>query len=212
MTASYSSPLHCILRPSVQYEGAISRLSRGGVGDAACEAPGMTADVRPATPMDLDEVRRIYNQGIADRSTLDVDEKSDADIASWFAAHDPRYIVLVAERDGLIAGWASLNRYSPRKAHAGVADLSIYVDRPFRRTGVGAALMSAIVERATRAGFDKVILMTFPSNRRSRSLFERCGFREIGTFKNQGRLDGRLVDTLAMEKLLALPDRGADTG
>jgi phosphinothricin acetyltransferase len=54
--------------------------------------------------------------------------------------------------------------------------------------------------------------MTFPRNRDSRALFAGCGFRKIGIFHNQGRLDGRLVDTLAMEKLLELPAFNAKTG
>jgi RimJ/RimL family protein N-acetyltransferase len=46
------------------------------------------------------------------------------------------------------------------------------------------------------------VLMTFPFNHASRSLFARNGYRVIGEFRNQGKLDGRLVDTLAMEKLI----------
>jgi phosphinothricin acetyltransferase len=163
----------------------------------------MSLVIRPATHDDLDAVRRIYNQGISDRSTLDRGEKSETEIAAWFAAHDDRYIVLVAERDGRIAGWASLNRYSQRDAHRGVADLSIYIDRAFRRQGVGSALMVAIEDRAEHAAFDKIVLMTFPFNRQGRLFFGRRGFREVGIFKNQGRIDGQLVDTLAMEKLLS---------
>lgn len=165
----------------------------------------MSLLVRPSALADREDIRRIYNQGIAERCTLEAHEKSIADIDAWFGDHDKRYAVVVAELDGGIAGWASLNRYSPREAHAGIADLSIYVDRDARRLGIGASLMAAIEEHAVRAAFDKIVLMTFPHNRGGQSLFVRCGFREIGTYENQGRLDGRLVDTIAMEKLLASP-------
>jgi L-amino acid N-acyltransferase YncA len=166
------------------------------------EAALMQTLVRQAVLADLDAVRRIYNQGIADRHTLEAREKSASAIATWFGDHDDRYAVLVAEHDGTLVGWASLNRYSPREAHAGIADLSIYVGRSARRQGVGSALIVAIEDHARGAGFDKIVLMTFPFNQASRSLFGRNGFRVIGDYKNQGRLDGRLVDTLAMEKLL----------
>ena len=170
----------------------------------------MQTNVRPALLADLDAVRHIYNQGIADGHTLDAIEKSPSEIAAWFGGHNERYAVLVAERDGALVGWASLNRYSPREAHAGIADLSIYVDRSARRQGVGAVLMAAIEKCARQASFDKIVLMTFPFNRPGRSLFDRSGFRVIGAYKNQGRLDGRLVDTVAMEKLLELS--ALDTG
>ncbi|HEY7980049.1 MAG TPA: GNAT family N-acetyltransferase [Candidatus Eremiobacteraceae bacterium] len=161
--------------------------------------------IRPAVPADLDAVRRIYNDGIVDRHTLEAREKSACEIAAWFGNHDDRYSVLIAADEVATVGWASLNRYSPREAHRGIADLSIYVDRSARRLGVGVALLAAIEDRARRAGFDKIVLMTFPFNHASRALFGRNGFREIGIYQNQGRLDGRLVATLAMEKLLELP-------
>ncbi len=33
-------------------------------------------------------------------------------------------------------------------------------------------------------------------------LYRKCGFAEVGTFREQGRLDGKYVDVLAMEKIL----------
>ena len=169
----------------------------------------MQTFVRPAVLADLDAVRRIYNQGITDRQTLEAREKSAPEIAAWFGSHDDRHTVLIADRDGTTVGWASLNRYSPREAHAGIADLSIYVDRSARRQGVGTILIGAIEAFARRAGFDKIVLMTFPFNHAGRSLFGRSGFRLIGSYQNHGRLDGRLVDTVAMEKLLELSGRDA---
>lgn len=170
----------------------------------------MAISLRLASIADIDEIRRVYNEGIADKRTLDTDLKTVADLASWYAAHDDRYAVVVAELDGRFAGWASLNRYSPRIAHAGVADLSIYVDRPARRRGVGKALMIAIEARALCASFDKIVLMTFPFNPEGRALFKSRGFREVEVYRSQGRLDGKLVDTLAMDKILDLT--ASDTG
>jgi phosphinothricin acetyltransferase len=33
-------------------------------------------------------------------------------------------------------------------------------------------------------------------------LYRRCGFREVGVYKEQGQLDGAWVDVVVMEKLL----------
>jgi phosphinothricin acetyltransferase len=33
-------------------------------------------------------------------------------------------------------------------------------------------------------------------------LYERHGFRTVGTYREQGRLDGRWVDVVVMEKIL----------
>ncbi|MBV8198563.1 MAG: GNAT family N-acetyltransferase, partial [Candidatus Eremiobacteraeota bacterium] len=39
-------------------------------------------------------------------------------------------------------------------------------------------------------------------NEAGQRLYKRLGYREVGVFKEQGRLDGRPVDVVAMEKLL----------
>ena len=160
--------------------------------------------VRSATDADLEAIRRIYNQGIEDRiATLDEDPKTADDIAEWWKAHQGRYAVLVAEdRDRKIVGWASLNPYSHRCAYAGVADLSVYVARDARATGIGSLLLRALEKTAKAHEFHKIVLFTFAFNTGGQGLYRKLGYREVGTFREMGRLDGRFVDVMAMEKIL----------
>lgn len=159
--------------------------------------------LRAATRADLQRIREIYNEGIADReATLETELKSPAEIESWFAEHQDRFEVLVAEEAGVVAGWVSLNRYSHRCAYDRVADLSVYVARRARGTGIGTDLLRAIEQRARQRGFHKIVLFTLPFNAAGQTLYRRSGYREVGVFKEQGTLDGRLVDVMAMEKLL----------
>lgn len=159
--------------------------------------------IRRAEAADLESIRHIYNEGIADRiATLDEDPKDVADISEWWEKHAGRYAVLVAERDCEIVGWASLNPYSHRCAYAGVADLSIYVKRAARGTGVGKPLLAALERAARENGFYKIVLFTFPFNEAGQRLYRGLEYREVGVFKEQGRLDGRPIDVMAMEKLL----------
>lgn len=159
--------------------------------------------VRNATPNDAEAVRRIYNEGIADRiATLDIDPKSSGDMAAWWADHTGRYPVFVADESGNVVGWASLNPYSHRCACRGVADLSVYVARERRGTGVGSALLAAIERAAKENDFHKVVLFALASNTNGRRLYEKAGYAEVGVFREQGQLDGKFVDVLAMEKIL----------
>jgi phosphinothricin acetyltransferase len=164
-----------------------------------------TVRVRSATAADLDAIRRIYNEGIEDRiATLDEDPKTADDIVEWWAAHEDRYVVLVAQKnEGDVAGWASLNPYSHRCAYRGVADLSVYVARDARGTGVGSLLLRELEKAAQANEFHKIVLFTFAFNAGGQGLYRKLGYREVGTFREQGRLDGRFVDVMAMEKILA---------
>ncbi len=159
--------------------------------------------IRDADIGDLAAIAEIYNEGIADRiATLDEDPKSEEAIDEWFAAHVDRYGVLVAERAGRIVGWASLNPYSHRCTYRGVADISIYIERIARGAGVGSGLLAALERRAKIAGFHKLVLFALPFNDAGIHLYEKFGFRTVGTFHEQGRLEGRFVDVIAMEKIL----------
>ncbi len=159
--------------------------------------------VRAARVDDLEQIRRIYNEGIEDRiATLDEEPKSPEDIRAWFADHSEKYAVLVAERNGAIAGWASLNRYTLRCAYGGVADLSVYVARAARGSGVGLVLLAALENTARARGFHKIVLFALASNAAGQRLYGKRGFRDVGIFREHGRLDGRFVDVVVMEKIV----------
>ena len=160
--------------------------------------------VRSATVADLESIRRIYNEGIEDRiATLDEEPKTVEDMAAWWQDRQGRYAVLIAEdRAGSAVGWASLNPYSHRCAYRGVADLSIYVSRDVRGNGIGSVLLGALERRAKEAEFHKVVLFALTSNAHGLALYRKFGFREVGVFKEQGRLGGGFVDVIAMEKIL----------
>lgn len=158
---------------------------------------------RAANAADLETIRIIYNQGIEDRiATLDTDAKSANDIVAWWSAHDDKYAVVVAVEKDAVLGWASLNRFSHRCAHGAIADLSVYVARSERGKGVGKILLSDLEDRA-RGSFHKIVLHALNKNEAGKRLYAAFGFREVGVFREHGRLDGTFVDVVAMEKLLA---------
>jgi len=159
--------------------------------------------LRPATIADLPAIELIYNQGIEDGiATLEHAPKTAAEMRAWFDGHGKRYVVMAALDGDELVGWASLNRYSHRCAHDGVADLSIYVRRDKRGLGVGRQLMAALEHAAAAASFHKIVLFALTANEAGRRLYDSRGFREVGVFQEQGKLNGDFVDVLIMEKLL----------
>ena len=176
--------------------------------------------VRPATEADAAAICRIYNQGIEDRlATLETELRTPDERRQWLAARTPRHPVIVAEppapasstgsptsRAGPGApapiAWASLNVFNAREAYRFVADISVYVERSWRGKGVGRVLLARLVELAREHGFHKLVLSAFPFNRGGMALYETMGFRTVGTYKEQGQLDGHWVDTIIMERLL----------
>ena len=163
----------------------------------------MTIHIRDAIRDDAAAIARIYNQGIDERiATLETATRTALERAQWLALRTTRHPVLVAEDGTELVGWSSLNQFNSRAAYDHVADISVYVDRGRRGQGVGKALLEELANRARALGYHKLVLSAFPYNLLGRKLYERCGFREVGIYREQGMLDGKWVDVLLMERLL----------
>ena len=163
----------------------------------------MTVTIRDATGADVDAICTIHNQGIVDRvATLDMPLRTPADTWAWLNDHGARLPVIVAELEGAIVGWASLNRFNPRPVYNFVADFSVYVERTHRGRGVGRLLLERLVELARSLGYHKMVLAALALNSAGLALYTRAGFRHVGVYQEQGQLEGRWVDVVIMEKLL----------
>jgi len=89
-------------------------------------------------------------------------------------------LVLVAERDGAVAGYAyagiePLSWKELRDECGFVHDLLVTDDA--RRSGVGEALLDHAIEWLREQGMPRVVLWTSPHNDKARRLFERRAFR-----------------------------------
>lgn len=161
----------------------------------------MIYSVGEAAVKDASQIAEIYNEGIEDRiATLETNLRTEEDIRNWLSNRSEKHKVLVIE-DGneVIIGWASLNVFNSRCCYSGVADISIYIKRDMRGKGIGGILLNDLIETAKEQGFHKLVLSTFDFNEAGKKLYKSFGFREVGTYMNQGILDGKYVNVTIME-------------
>lgn len=162
----------------------------------------MALQIRPAAAEDAPAIAEIYNQGIIDRgATFETGLRDAADMLARMETGD-RFPLLVAVEDGRVVGWAGLGSYRPRACYAGIAEFSIYLDRAARGRGIGRPLLDALIDAARERGFWKLVSRIFPFNQASRRLCRSCGFREVGVYEKHGRLDGRWLDAVIVERLI----------
>src|SRR5260370_4703212 len=155
---------------------------------------------RLATLHNANAIALVYNQGIEDRvATFETQLRSAGDVAAWFDGVHP---VVVVEAGGRIVAFASTSTYRPRACYAGIAEVSLYVDRAFRARGAGRLAMQAILIEAKKAGFWKLFSRGFLDNQASRKLIASSGFREVGIYEKHGKSDGGWRDVLIVERLI----------
>ena len=99
----------------------------------------------------------------------------------------------VAEGYGRVVGYGILSR---NFFHRDFIEL-VFVAEDARRTGAGAALLSAI-ERAVRE--DRLFTSTNESNVAMRALLFKCGYRESGRIENLDPNDPELVFVKFLER------------
>ena len=152
---------------------------------------------------DAADIARIYNAGIAERkATFETEPRSVAQIEERLQKLDRFPVLVVVDPDDAVVGWAGLSEYRPRECYAGIADFSIYLTPEARGRGIGKRLLGSLVESARERGFWKLVSRVFPSNAPSRALCRSCGFREVGIYERHGKLDGRWLDAVIVEKLI----------
>jgi GNAT superfamily N-acetyltransferase len=122
--------------------------------------------VRPADPEDGDAVARVF---VASRATLTFLPKLHTDEEEAAYIRDtvlPTHEVLVAERDGVVAGFVAM--LDNRVEH-------LYVDPGSVRRGVGSALLEQAKERMSE-GFR---LWVFVRNEGARRFYEQRGLELV---------------------------------
>ncbi len=161
----------------------------------------MPITTRKATQADAGSIARIYNEGIEDRiATFETRLRSAEDVAGWFDGVHP---IVVAEDGGRIVGFASTSSYRPRECYAKIAQFSVYVAREYRGRGVGRRALEALIEASAAAGLHKLVSRIFPENVASRAACRSVGFREVGTYKAHGQLEGVWKDCVIMERIVS---------
>lgn len=155
---------------------------------------------RRATVNDAEAMARIYSQGIEERiATFETRPRAAQDVRAWF---DGRHPIVVVEEAQTVIAFAATFPYSQRECYAGIAEVSLYVDRGARRRGAGRLAMTALLQAAEEAGLWKLVSRVFVENAASLGLIRSLGFREVGVYEKHGRLDGVWRDVIAVERLI----------
>jgi|1186.fasta_scaffold1020280_1 ribosomal protein S18 acetylase RimI-like enzyme len=114
---------------------------------------------------------------------------------------------LVAELDGVVAGYARLRPATPLAESAHVVQVNGLAVSPVARgRGVALALLAAVEDRARRQGAAKVTLRVLGTNTAARRLYERAGYVVEGRLRGEFRIDGVDVDDYFMARYLGTAD------
>jgi phosphinothricin acetyltransferase len=153
--------------------------------------------IEAMTAGDWPAVRAIYEEGMA--TGVGTFETTAPGWDDWNAARLPHSRLVVRDHGHVIA-WAALTPVSRRACYAGVAEIGIYVAAAARRTGVGRALLDALIQSSEAHGIWTLQGATFAENAGSIRVQQRCGFRMVGRRERIAKRDGVWRDTVLLER------------
>lgn len=159
--------------------------------------------IRLARESDLAAINAIYNNYVLHSTcTYQVTLETDEARRAWFEAHGEKHPVTVAERDGEVVGWGSLNRYHPREAYARTVENSLYVRQDHQRRGIGRALLADQIERARQLGHHTILALISAEQTASIALHEAAHFQKAAHLRELGWKQGQWLDVVFMQLLL----------
>ncbi len=150
----------------------------------------MPPTIRAAGPDDVPALSRLAKRTWADAFGHSVSpEDAAAELAetrseAHFRAALRDQTILVAEADGILVGYAAFGPVDLPEVDAEPADRALrrlYVDAAWQGRGVGRRLLDAALEHPELRGARRIYITVWEENRRAQRLYERLGFRRVGT-------------------------------
>jgi len=163
--------------------------------------------IRPSRDEDVEAMLAIYRQHIArgvepafahDPEALQPDDikRRRRNMLKHRLPH------LVADRGGLLVGYAYAVLFRKRPAYRYTVKHSIYVHPDHLHEGIGRILLPALIDACAAAGYRQMIGYIDAANKPSIGLHTTCGFREVGYLPSIGYKFGRWTDVVMVQRSL----------
>ena len=154
----------------------------------------MNITIERASPCDAEEILNYLKQvgGETDNLTFGAEgipfsvEDEAKYIADMQNSRDD--IMLVAKESGRIVGIANLNRLPRRMNHRG--DFGVSVAKNYWNMGIGGMLLTEIIKFAKHNNFGVIDLQVRSDNFAAIHLYEKFGFKKIGTHPAFHKVNG----------------------
>jgi len=118
-------------------------------------------------------------------------------------ATDSESITLFARKGDKLTGMVSAIFNDKLKTKHIAEIVGAYVDQNYRGHGIGSLLMEAIIEKISQNPLiEKIRLNVITTQEPAIALYKKFGFKVVGEFEKDLKIDDKYYNNYAMEKLL----------
>ena len=153
------------------------------------ETSKLNLRMRDANKSDLNLVREIFNEVLV--NTTATFEEEPYTLQTWMEIFDAKASqkmpFIVAELDGLIVGYGTFGPFRKASGYKITAEHSLHVDKKFRGQGIGKAILTSLIGKASDVGIENLVAAIDADNSSSIVLHEKFGFKRVGRLGNIAR-------------------------
>ncbi|MEK4707517.1 GNAT family N-acetyltransferase [Bacillus sp. FSL R10-2780] len=168
--------------------------------------------IREATKKDLACILDIYNDAIVYTTAVyaykpvTLENRID-----WYEQKKTDgYPILVYELDNKVVGFATFGPFRAWPAYKYSVEHSIYVDKEYRKNGIGTSLMKELIAIAQEREYMTLIAGIDAENEKSIAMHKNFGFVHSGTIKKAGYKFNRWLDLAFYQLKLNGPKNPAE--
>ncbi len=170
----------------------------------------MSIEIRPVTTADTDELLEIYRPYVTETAiTFEYDVPSADEFRTRIENILKKYPYLAAVKNNEVIGYAYAGTFKTRAAYAYNVEVTIYIKKEHRRSGVGKILYAELERLLKKQGITNLYACIACTETEDEYLtndsikfHQRMGYRLIGTFKQCGYKYNRWYDMVWMEKII----------
>lgn len=166
--------------------------------------------IRAVLLSDAERLSNIYAYYVTNTAvTFEYDVPDSSEFKKRISKTIEEYPYLVAEYDGKVVGYAYAGAFHARAAYLWAAEVSIYVDNEYRRSGVGRLLYEKLESILKEMGITNLYAcIAAPETddeyltHDSINFHEKMGYTVIGEFHSCGYKFGRWYNMVWAEKII----------
>ena len=167
-------------------------------------------EIMPVKTEDAEELLSIYAPYVRDTAiSFEYEVPSLADFQDRIRSVSSALPYIKAVEDGEILGYAYAGKFKNRKAYDWSVEVTVYVRKDSRRSGVGKLLYHALEDSLKRIGVLNMNACIARPKKNDEYLsddsyhfHEKMGFHLVGTFHNSGYKFDTWYDMIWMEKII----------
>lgn len=161
--------------------------------------------IRDAIEGDIPAITDIFNSVINSSNSVYREEPvPQSERLDWFRDKKSHgYPIIVIEFEGEVVGYGGYGSFRAAQGYRLTVEHTIHIAEAYRKRGLGRAILTELIHRATAGGYHLMIGAIDSENHGSIRLHEDFGFSECARITDAALKHGNFLTLVLMEKVLS---------